>query len=118
VRAPITITQEDLFFTCKYCGNSITLGSRSQIKKAQHAPKQAIHPADRGGCEEVHGQGHLSHERGPGRRNTDVKLRYLPFWVFPVDVTTSFREQPRLGAPAGIGGGSGSSAETIGKLIS
>jgi len=116
--APITITQEDLFFTCKYCGNSITIGSRSQIKKHSMLLNRLF-------TQQIVEAARKYMDKGIFRMNvardaviTDVKLRYLPFWVFPVDVTTSFRGTTGgSGAPAGIGGGSGSSAETIGKLI-
>ncbi len=118
--APIKITQEDLFFTCKYCGNSITLGSRAQIKKHSMLLNRLF-------TQQIVEAARKYMDKGIFRRNvsrdaviTDVKLKYLPFWVFPVDVTTSFRGTTGgSGAPVGVGmgSGSGSSAETIGKLI-
>ena len=31
--APFAITQEDIFITCKYCGNSIILETNEQLRK-------------------------------------------------------------------------------------
>jgi len=116
--APITMTQEDLFFTCKYCGNSIAIGSGVQIKKHSMILNRLFTQQIVEAARKYMDKGILRMNVARDAVITDVKLRYIPFWVFPVDVTTSFRGTTGgHGTPVGIGGSSGSTAEEIGKLI-
>ena len=98
--APLTITQEDIFLTCKYCGNSIILGTNEQLRKhsmlenhmfTQQVVETALKYMDKGLL-----------RVGVSRDAviTNTKLRHLPFWIFTVSATTSFRGVTN----AGLGG--------------
>jgi len=88
--ASINPSQEDLIVTCRYCGFTVTLAGRDEIKihsmlenhlYTQQAVEAAQNYMDKG----VFRSG-VAREA----KITNVKLRYLPFWAFPVTTCTSF----------------------------
>lgn len=116
--APIRITQEDIFYTCKYCGNSIPLSTRDRIKKHSMLVNRLFTQQVVDVARKYMDKGILRIGVAKDAVITEVKLRYLPFWVFPVDATTSFRGTVGgSGAPPIVGRGSNSKAELAGKLI-
>lgn len=116
--APIRITQEDIFYTCKYCGNSIALSTRDQIKKHSMLVNRLFTQQVVDVARKYMDKGILRVGVAKDAIITEVKLRYLPFWVFPVDATTSFRGTiGGSGAPPIVGRGGNSKAELAGKLI-
>jgi DNA-directed RNA polymerase subunit RPC12/RpoP len=89
--APFNITQEDLIITCRYCGFTVTVATREEIKKhsmlenrlfAQQAVEAAQKYMDKG----IFRVG-VSKEASI----TNVKLRYVPFWVCSASANTSFK---------------------------
>jgi DNA-directed RNA polymerase subunit RPC12/RpoP len=89
--APLSVTQEDLTVTCRYCGFTMAVGTREEVKRhsmlenslfAQQAVEVARKYMDKG---------LLRVGVSKEAQITDVKLRYLPFWVFSADVNTYFR---------------------------
>jgi DNA-directed RNA polymerase subunit RPC12/RpoP len=89
--APLSVTQEDLIITCRYCGFTMAVATREEIKKhsmlenrlfAQQAVEAAQKFMDKG----IFRVG-VSKEAVI----TNVKLRYVPFWVCSVSTNTYFR---------------------------
>lgn len=89
--APFNVTQEDMVITCRYCGFTLTVATREEIKKhsmlenrlfAQQAVEAAQKYMDKG-----------LFRVGVSREAsiTNAKLRYIPFWVFSASANTSFR---------------------------
>jgi len=119
--APLTVTQEDIFITCRYCGYSIAITSRQRLEKhsllesrlfRQQAAEAALKYMDKG-----------IFRVGVAKEAviTNVKLRYLPFWVFRASTSTSFRGtvgggSMGMGIPTG-GGKDAEAAEAIARLI-
>jgi DNA-directed RNA polymerase subunit RPC12/RpoP len=88
--ASINPSQEDLIVTCRYCGFTVSLASRDEIKAhsmlenhlyAQQAVEAAHKYMDKG-----------IFRSGVARdaQITNVKLRFIPFWVFPVTTYTAY----------------------------
>ncbi|NWF86270.1 hypothetical protein HXY32_00405 [Candidatus Bathyarchaeota archaeon] len=95
--APFNVTQEDLVVTCRYCGFTLTVATREEIKKhsmlenrlfAQQAVEAAKKYMDKG-----------IFRMGVSKDSsiTNVKLRYVPFWVFSANANTSFRGKAGMG---------------------
>jgi DNA-directed RNA polymerase subunit RPC12/RpoP len=89
--APLSVSHEDLVVTCRYCGFTMTVATREEVKRhsmlenrlfAQQAVEAAKRYMDKG----VFRVG-VSKEA----IITDVKLRYVPFWVCQVTTNTYFR---------------------------
>lgn len=89
--APLSVSHEDLVVTCRYCGFTMTVATREEIKRhsmlenrlfAQQAVEAARKYMDKG----IFRVG-VSKEAVI----TDVKLRYVPFWVCQVTTNTYFR---------------------------
>jgi hypothetical protein len=89
--APFSVTQEDLIITCRYCGFTMTVASGEEIKKhsmlenhlfAQQAAEAAQKYMDKG----IFRVG-VSKEASI----VNVKLRYVPFWVFSANANTAFQ---------------------------
>jgi len=88
--APINPSQEDLIVTCRYCGFTVAMAGRDEIKSnsmlenhlhAQQAVEAAQKYMDKG-----------VFRSGVARdaQITNAKLRYLPFWAFPVTTYTAY----------------------------
>ncbi len=82
--APISPSQEDLVITCRYCGFSVKLAgfedikNHSMIENILHT-QQAVEAAQKFMDKGIFRSG-VAQEA----QITNVKLRYLPFWTFPV----------------------------------
>lgn len=88
--APLNVTQEDLIVTCRYCGFTISAGTREEIKthsmiENRLFTQQAVETAQKYMDKGIFRAG-VSRDA----QITNVKLRYIPFWVFPTNATTSF----------------------------
>jgi len=86
--APLNVTQEDLIITCRYCGFTMAVATREEIKRhsmlenrlfAQQAVEAAQKYMDKG----LFRVG-VSKEASI----TNVKLRYVPFWVCSANTNT------------------------------
>ncbi|MEM3627903.1 MAG: hypothetical protein QXJ11_06430 [Candidatus Bathyarchaeia archaeon] len=89
--APLGVSHEDLVVTCRYCGFTMTVATREEVRRhsmlenrlfAQQAVEAARKYMDKG----IFRVG-VSKEAVI----TDVKLRYVPFWVCQVTTNTYFR---------------------------
>jgi hypothetical protein len=87
--APLNVTQEDLIITCRYCGFTMTVATGEEMKKhsmlenslfAQQAVEAAQKYMDKG----IFRVG-VSKDASV----TNVKLRYVPFWVCSANTETS-----------------------------
>jgi DNA-directed RNA polymerase subunit RPC12/RpoP len=88
--APINPSQEDLIVTCRYCGFTISMATAEEIK--QHSmlenhlfTQQAVEAAQK-----YMDKGLFRSGVSRDAQITNVKLRYIPFWTFPVNTNTSF----------------------------
>lgn len=88
--AAINPTQEDLIVTCRYCGYTVTLASKDEIKihsmlENHLFAQQAVEAAQK-----YMDKGVLRSGVAREAQITNVKLRFLPFWTFPVTTYTSY----------------------------
>jgi DNA-directed RNA polymerase subunit RPC12/RpoP len=95
--APLGVSREDVIITCRYCGNTILVATHEEIKTHsmldnQMQPQQAVEAA-----KEYMDSGVFRAGVSKEARITGVKLRYVPFWVFPVDAETYYRGRKGLG---------------------
>lgn len=88
--APVSPSLEDLIITCRYCGFTISMATNEEVRThsmlenhlfAQQAVETAQKHMDKG-----------IFRSGVARdaQITEVKLRYLPFWTFPVSTATAY----------------------------
>lgn len=88
--APISPSQEDLIITCRYCGFTISLGTQEEIKTHSMLEnylftQQAVETAQK-----YMDKGILRSGVSRDAQITIVKLRFIPFWTFPVNTQTFF----------------------------
>ena len=88
--APINQTQEDLIITCRYCGFTVALAGANEIKNhsmlENHFYTQQVVEA----AQKYMDKGLFRSGVALEAAITNVKLRYLPFWTFPVTTNTSY----------------------------
>ncbi len=88
--APINPSQENLVVTCRYCGFTVAMAGRDEIKSNSMLEnhlytQQAIEAAQK-----YMDKGIFRSDVAREAQITNVKLRYLPFWTFPVTTYTSY----------------------------
>jgi len=88
--APISPSQEDLIFTCRYCGYTISLATQEEIKKHSMLENRLFSQQAVEAAQKYMDKGILRAGVSRDAQITNVKLRYIPFWVFPTNATTSF----------------------------
>jgi hypothetical protein len=88
--APISPSQEDLIITCRYCGFTVSLGTHEELRNhsmlENHLRTQQVVEA----AQKFMDKGILRSGVAQDSQITKVKLRYLPFWAFPVSTYTSY----------------------------
>lgn len=89
--APITITQEDLIFTCRYCGFTMTLATREEIKRHSMLENHLFAQQAVEAARKYMDKGLLRVGVSKEAQIINVKLRYVPFWVFQANANTWFR---------------------------
>jgi DNA-directed RNA polymerase subunit RPC12/RpoP len=117
--APLTITQEDLFITCRYCGYSVAITSRQRLGKHSLLETRLFRQQVAEAAQKYMDKGIFRVGVAKEAVITGVVLRYLPFWVFRASTTTSFRGTVgggSMGVPTGDGKDA-EAAEAIGRLI-
>jgi DNA-directed RNA polymerase subunit RPC12/RpoP len=87
--APISPSQEDLIVTCRYCGSTISLATQEEIKKHSMLENLMFTQQAVAATQNFMDKGILRAGVSRDAQITNVKLRYVPFWFFPVDATTS-----------------------------
>jgi len=88
--APISPSQEDLIVTCRYCGFTISLGTQNEIKKHSMLENHLFTQQAVEAAQKFMDKGLLRIGVSKDAQITIVKLRYVPFWVFPANANTSF----------------------------
>jgi len=88
--APLSLSQEDVIITCKYCGFTITLATQEEIKRHSMLENHLYKPQAVETAKNYMDKGIFRRGVAEKAQVTDVKLRYVPFWVFPTDATTSY----------------------------
>lgn len=117
--APFTVSQEDVFITCRYCGYSLTIASRQRLGKHSMLETRFFRQQAAEAAQKYMDKGILRVGVAKEAVITNVVLRYLPFWVFRANSTTSFRGTVGgggMGIPMG-GSKDAQAAEVVGRLI-
>jgi len=89
--APFNITQEDLIITCRYCGFTMTVATREEIKRHSMLENRLFTQQAVEAAQKYMDKGLLRVGVSKDAQITNVKLRYVPFWVCTADANTYFR---------------------------
>jgi len=89
--APLSVTQEDITVTCRYCGFTMAVGTREEIKKHSMLENRLFAQQAGEAAQKYMDKGILRVGVSKDAQITNVKLRYIPFWVFSADTNTYFR---------------------------
>ena len=88
--APFSPSQEDLIITCRYCGFTISLGTQEEIKTHSMLENHLFTQQAVEAAQKYMDKGILRSGVSRDAQITNVKLRFIPFWTFPVNTQTSF----------------------------
>lgn len=88
--APISPNQEDLIVTCRYCGFTISLATQGEIRRHSMLENRLLTQQAVEAAQKYMDKGILRTGVAKDAQITAAKLRYIPFWVFSVNTTTSF----------------------------
>jgi len=95
--APLDVTREDVIITCRYCGNTIVVATREEIKKHSMIENK-LHPQEAVDiAKEYMDKGVLRRGVAEKAQITGVRLRYIPFWIFPAYAETYYTGRRGLG---------------------
>lgn len=86
--APITVTQEDLIFTCRYCGFTMTVASREELKSHSMLENRLLSQQAVDTARKYMDKGVFRMGVSKDAQITNVKLRYVPFWVCQANTNT------------------------------
>jgi DNA-directed RNA polymerase subunit RPC12/RpoP len=89
--APFSLTQEDMIITCRYCGFTMAIASREEIKKHSMLENRLLAQQAAEASQKYMDKGLFRMGVSKEASITNVKLRYVPFWVCPANAYTSFR---------------------------
>jgi DNA-directed RNA polymerase subunit RPC12/RpoP len=89
--APLNLTQEDLVVTCRYCGFTMTVATREEIKKHSMLENRLFAQQAVEAAQKYMDKGILRVGVSKDASITNVKLRYVPFWVCSANANTFFR---------------------------
>ena len=89
--APLSVTQEDLVVTCRYCGFTMTLATREEIKRHSMLENRLFAQQAVEAAQKYMDKGILRVGVSKDASITNVKLRYVPFWVCSANANTFFR---------------------------
>jgi len=88
--APISPSQEDLIVTCRYCGYTISLATQEEIKKHSMLENRLFSQQAVEAAQKYMDKGIFRAGVSRDAQIANVKLRFIPFWVFPVNANTSY----------------------------
>ena len=88
--APFSPSQEDLIITCRYCGFTISLGTQEEIKTHSMLENHLFTQQAVEAAQKYMDKGILRSGVSRDAQITNVKLRFIPFWTFPVNTQTNF----------------------------
>ena len=89
--APLSVTQEDLVVTCRYCGFTMTVATREEIKRHSMLENRLFAQQAVEAAQKYMDKGLLRVGVSKEASITNVKLRYVPFWVCSANANTFFR---------------------------
>jgi DNA-directed RNA polymerase subunit RPC12/RpoP len=89
--APLNVTQEDLTVTCRYCGFTMAVGTREEVKRHSMLENRLFAQQAVEAAQKYMDKGLLRVGVSKDAQITKVKLHYVPFWVFSADANTYFR---------------------------
>jgi len=89
--APLNLTQEDLVVTCRYCGFTMTVATREEIKKHSMLENRLFSQQAVEAAQKYMDKGIFRVGVSKDASITNVKLRYVPFWVCSANANTSFK---------------------------
>jgi len=89
--APLNLTQEDLVVTCRYCGFTMTVATREEIKKHSMLENRLLAQQAVEAAQKYMDKGVFRVGVSKDASITNVKLRYVPFWVCSTNTNTFFR---------------------------
>jgi DNA-directed RNA polymerase subunit RPC12/RpoP len=89
--APLTVTQEDLIITCRYCGFTMAVATREEIKRHSMLENRLFAQQAVEAAQKYMDKGILRVGVSKDASITNVKLRYVPFWVCSANTNTFFR---------------------------
>lgn len=89
--APLSATQEDLIITCRYCGFTMTVATREEIKRHSMLDNRLFSQQAAEAAQKYMDKGVFRVGVSKDASITNVKLRYVPFWVFSANTNTFFR---------------------------
>lgn len=89
--APLNPSQEDLIITCRYCGFTISLASLEEIKTHSMLENHILTQQAVEAAQKFMDKGILRSGVSKGAQITNAKLRFVPFWIFPVNTQTYFK---------------------------
>jgi DNA-directed RNA polymerase subunit RPC12/RpoP len=89
--APFNVTQEDLVITCRYCGFTVTVASREEIKRHSMLENRLFSQQAAEAAKKFMDKGVFRVGVSKDSQITNVKLRYVPFWVCQANTSTFLR---------------------------
>jgi DNA-directed RNA polymerase subunit RPC12/RpoP len=89
--APLTVTQEDLVITCRYCGFTMIVATREEIKRHSMLENRLFAQQAVEAAQKYMDKGLFRVGVSKDASITNVKLRYVPFWVCSANANTFFR---------------------------
>jgi len=89
--APLNLTQEDLVATCRYCGFTMTVATREEIKKHSMLENRLFAQQAAEAAKQYMDKGLFRVGVSKDASITNVKLRYVPFWVCSANTNTFFK---------------------------
>jgi hypothetical protein len=85
------VTQEDLIVTCRYCGYTITVATRDEIKQHSMLENRLFAQQAAEAAQKFMDKGIFRVGVSKDASITNIKLRYVPFWVCPANTNTFLR---------------------------
>lgn len=89
--APVSPSQEDLIITCRYCGFTISVATSEEIKTHSMLENHLFTQQAVEAAQKYMDKGILRSGVSRDAQITNAKLRYIPFWTFPVNTQTHYR---------------------------
>jgi len=89
--APLSVTQEDLVVTCRYCGFTMTVATREEIKRHSMLENRLFAQQAVEAAQKYMDKGIFRAGVSKDASIANVKLRYVPFWVCSANANTFIR---------------------------
>jgi hypothetical protein len=87
---PLNPSLEDLIITCRYCGFTVTLATHEEIKTHSMLENHLFTQQAVEAAQKYMDKGIFRSGVARDAQITEIKLKYLPFWTFPVSTSTAY----------------------------